>query len=191
MRLTFHVFAWCRSLRLTATQAPSSAHIWAHALCWAGTSHFDISAHSGTASLSALIRCSALALRVHSHLAARRQAFDGRDGLRSQPVRSASERRRPARHISVACGPCSAPRIFLGSLDRRVTMSTFDTLPGESNAHVISSIINLVCPQCGGRMSEFQCEGRCCRNWLAEWEWANQATRSPKSRRGHAGRSMR
>jgi hypothetical protein len=38
-------------------------------------------------------------------------------------------------------------------------MSTFDTLPGESNAHVISSIINLVCPQCGGRMSEFQCEG--------------------------------
>ena len=38
-------------------------------------------------------------------------------------------------------------------------MSTFDTLPGESNAYVISSIINLVCPQCGGRMSEFQCEG--------------------------------
>jgi len=95
------------------------------------------------------------------------------------------------RHISVFCGPCSAPRIFLGFLDRRVTMSTFDTLPGESNAHVISSIINLVCPQCGGRMSEFQCEGRCCRNWLAEWEWANQASRSPKSRRGHAGRSMR
>jgi len=71
-------------------------------------------------------------------------------------------------------------------------MSTFDTLPGESNAHVISSIINLVCPQCGGRMSEFQCEGRCCRNWLAEWEWANQATRSCKSRvSGHGPRSMR
>ena len=47
-------------------------------------------------------------------------------------------------------------------------MSTFDTLPGESNAHVISSIINLVCPQCGGPMSEFQCEGRCRRNWLAD-----------------------
>jgi hypothetical protein len=70
-------------------------------------------------------------------------------------------------------------------------MSTFDTLPGESNSSIISSIINLVCPQCGGRMSEFQCEGRCRRNWFAEWEWANQATRSPKSRRGHAGRSMR
>ena len=61
-------------------------------------------------------------------------------------------------------------------------MSTFDTLPGESNAHVISSIINLVCPQCGGRMSEFQCEGRCRRNWLAEWEWANQSPRSPNTR---------
>ena len=57
-------------------------------------------------------------------------------------------------------------------------MRTFDTLPGESNTSIISSIINLVCPQCGGRMSEFQCEGRCCRNWLAEWEWANQATKS-------------
>jgi hypothetical protein len=48
-------------------------------------------------------------------------------------------------------------------------MTSADTLPGESNAQVISSIINLVCPQCGGRMAEFQCEGRCCRNWLAEW----------------------
>jgi hypothetical protein len=48
-------------------------------------------------------------------------------------------------------------------------MSTFDTLPGESNTSIISSIVNLVCPQCGGRMSEFQCEGRCRRNWLAEW----------------------
>jgi len=70
-------------------------------------------------------------------------------------------------------------------------MRALDTLPGESNTSIISSIINLVCPQCGGRMSDFQCEGRCCRNWLAEWEWANQATRGPKSRRVHAGRSMR
>lgn len=57
-------------------------------------------------------------------------------------------------------------------------MRTADTLPGESNAQIISSIINLVCPQCGGRMSEFQCEGRCCRNWLAEW---NGQTRPPKA----------
>jgi hypothetical protein len=61
-------------------------------------------------------------------------------------------------------------------------MRVTHTLPGEMNGHVISSIINLVCPQCGGRMSEFQCEGRCRRNWLAEWEWANLATRSSRSR---------
>jgi hypothetical protein len=69
------------------------------------------------------------------------------------------------------------------ALNRRANMKTFDMLPGESNASIISSIINLVCPQCGGRMSEYQCEGRCCKNWFMEWEWANLATRSYKSRR--------
>ena len=71
-------------------------------------------------------------------------------------------------------------------------MSIADALPNESNGHIISSIINLVCPQCGGRMSEFQCEGRCCRNWLAEWEWANHVTRSCKARAsGHRARRVR
>jgi len=50
-------------------------------------------------------------------------------------------------------------------------MKTFDTMPGESNANMISSIVNLVRPQCGGRMSEYQYEGRCRRNWFMEWEW--------------------
>lgn len=68
-------------------------------------------------------------------------------------------------------------------------MTTFDSMPGELNAHIISSIINLVCPQCGGRMSQFECEGRCSRNWLAEWEWANNAMRSSKFRPG--GRAAR
>ena len=68
-------------------------------------------------------------------------------------------------------------------------MRAFDSLPGELNVRIISSIINLVCPQCGGRMSEFQCEGRCHRNWLAEWEWANHAMRS--STLGPAGRAAR
>ena len=60
-------------------------------------------------------------------------------------------------------------------------MSAVDMLPGESSSQIISSIINLVCPQCGGRMAEFQCEGRCCRNWLAEWQWVNRLTQSGKS----------
>ena len=67
-----------------------------------------------------------------------------------------------------------------------------DALLGELNIRIISSIINLVCPQCGGRMSEYQCEGRCRRNWLAEWEWAHHATQSSKPRlSGHCASSMR
>jgi hypothetical protein len=56
-------------------------------------------------------------------------------------------------------------------------MRTIETMPGEPNASMISSIINLVCPQCGGSMMEFECQGRCRRNWLAEWEWAIQKTK--------------
>jgi len=59
-------------------------------------------------------------------------------------------------------------------------MRTFETI--QSSARIISSIINLVCPQCGGSMMEFQCNGRCRRNWLAEWEWAKYATGSYTSR---------
>ena len=65
-------------------------------------------------------------------------------------------------------------------------MRNADVIPGESSSQIISSIINLVCPQCGGRMTEFQCDGRCRKNWLTEWEWANQATKSSKFRlQGH------
>jgi hypothetical protein len=55
-------------------------------------------------------------------------------------------------------------------------MRIVELMPGEANAGMISSIINLICPQCGGAMAEFQCGGKCRRNWLAEWEWANQRT---------------
>lgn len=60
---------------------------------------------------------------------------------------------------------------------------TIDTIPGEPNASMISSIINLICPQCGGSMMEFQCCGKCRRNWLAEWEWAMRATNRPVASR--------
>lgn len=69
-------------------------------------------------------------------------------------------------------------------------MNTIGALPGEANSHIVSSIINLVCPQCGGRMSSFECEGRCRRSWLEEWEWANRSARSSMSRlSGRADRS--
>lgn len=52
-------------------------------------------------------------------------------------------------------------------------MSNFETMTEEPHDRIISSIINWVCPNCGGQMIEFQCCGRCRRNWLPEWEWAN------------------
>jgi hypothetical protein len=55
-------------------------------------------------------------------------------------------------------------------------MQRLETFPGETNAGLLSSIINLVCPQCGGSMLDFQCNGRCGRNWLNEWEWAKFLT---------------
>ena len=67
-------------------------------------------------------------------------------------------------------------------------MRTIDTIPGERNASIISSIINLVCPQCGGSMMEYQCSGRCRRDWLAEWEWANHTIGSGQGR-SHKTRS--
>jgi hypothetical protein len=60
-------------------------------------------------------------------------------------------------------------------------MRIIETMPGEAHASMISSIINSVCPQCGGSMVEYQCCGKCRRNWLAEWEWANNVTRSSET----------
>jgi hypothetical protein len=126
---------------------------------------------------------SVMASSLHSRGERGGRAVSGR-GRTPQPTTTGYREPKTSGTSPSFAGPVLPLASFLGSLDRRLIMSTFDTLPGESNAHVISSIINLVCPQCGGRMSEFQCEGRCRRNWLAEWEWASQVTRSPKSRRG-------
>jgi hypothetical protein len=70
-------------------------------------------------------------------------------------------------------------------------MRTIETLPGESSASLISSIINLVCPQCGGCMMEFQCCGRCRRNWLPEWEWANISIKRSDARSSASASRLR
>jgi tRNA(Ile2) C34 agmatinyltransferase TiaS len=47
---------------------------------------------------------------------------------------------------------------------------------------VISSILNWVCPECGGKMGgkglEFKCQGRCQTDWSELW---NLAPRVPSS----------
>ena len=68
-----------------------------------------------------------------------------------QPTSSELQRAQKTRAALFHCfWSLSAPRVFVGSLDWKAIMRTADTPPGESNAQIISSIINLVCPQCGG-----------------------------------------
>ena len=50
-------------------------------------------------------------------------------------------------------------------------------------ANDISSILNLICPRCGGPMGgearEFKCQGHCGKDWRSDWE-SNGLSRSPK-----------
>jgi hypothetical protein len=41
-------------------------------------------------------------------------------------------------------------------------------------AELLSAILNMICPDCGGpmggRSKEFKCRGQCGKDWRAEWE---------------------
>jgi len=51
------------------------------------------------------------------------------------------------------------------------------------SADYLSAIVNWVCPECGGRMGgrskEFQCQGRCGKDWRSVWESASAKRRTP------------
>ena len=42
---------------------------------------------------------------------------------------------------------------------------------------MISAIINLICPQCGGGMMEYRCRGKCRKEWRSQWQRAIAMTR--------------
>jgi len=65
-------------------------------------------------------------------------------------------------------------------------MGTIAAAATQPDGSLISAIINLVCPQCGGGMMEFRCLGRCNRDWRPEWEWATHAIRRSRPQR-HQG----
>ncbi|HVI09898.1 MAG TPA: hypothetical protein VND65_16545, partial [Candidatus Binatia bacterium] len=52
---------------------------------------------------------------------------------------------------------------------------TFTRLSNAKPAEdILSSILNWICPECGGRMGgrgqEFKCQGRCRTDWRGIWE---------------------
>ena len=116
------------------------------------------------------------------HLGCKDTYKRGSSRSRRTPRQTSTERLR-VKHsggkLTDICSPRLASQyslIRIGSSERlqeRTTMSTIESMPEESCDRIISSIINWVCPKCGGHMIEFQCCGRCRRNWLPEWEWAN------------------
>ena len=56
------------------------------------------------------------------------------------------------------------------------------------SADYLSSIVNWVCPECGGpmggRSKEFQCLGQCGKDWRSVWESASVTKRTKPVRRG-------
>jgi len=60
----------------------------------------------------------------------------------------------------------------------------------------VSSILNLICPGCGGPLGgpsqEFTCQGRCRKDWRLDWESSglnrmrNKTTRSNRRRIPHS-----
>ena len=46
--------------------------------------------------------------------------------------------------------------------------------PLTNTEAMLSAIINLVCPQCGGRMMEFRCQSKCRQDWRSEWQRATE-----------------
>jgi tRNA(Ile2) C34 agmatinyltransferase TiaS len=44
----------------------------------------------------------------------------------------------------------------------------------KATADVVSSILNWICPECGGRLGgrgkEFKCQGECQNDWRPAWE---------------------
>jgi tRNA(Ile2) C34 agmatinyltransferase TiaS len=49
----------------------------------------------------------------------------------------------------------------------------------KASTDVISGVLNLVCPECGGRMGgrgeEFKCQGECQTDWRPIWEQIRSA----------------
>jgi len=57
-------------------------------------------------------------------------------------------------------------------MESAMKLDAGQTSSQEFRAGILSSIINLVCPVCGGAMMGYQCYGQCRRNWVAAWKWA-------------------
>lgn len=58
----------------------------------------------------------------------------------------------------------------------------------------VSSILNLICPRCGGPLGEpsreFQCQGLCRKDWRSDWEDSGLNRKKKTTTRRTSGRRM-
>lgn len=58
----------------------------------------------------------------------------------------------------------------------------------------VSSILNLICPRCGGplggRSNEFKCQGLCRKDWHGEWQSSQPSANSNGTTRRSSRRRM-
>lgn len=60
--------------------------------------------------------------------------------------------------------------------------------PLTNRQAMLSAIINLVCPQCGGRMMEFRCQSKCRKDW--RWEWQQAVAVTQQNEYPHSGERL-
>jgi tRNA(Ile2) C34 agmatinyltransferase TiaS len=60
------------------------------------------------------------------------------------------------------------------SFIQRCSMAYMSLSRFRTTLEVVSSILNWICPECGGRMGgpgkEFKCQGQCQRDWRLIWQ---------------------
>ena len=124
---------WCSRMTQFNSQVPPTS---GHTCLSAGQRGvtFDIQRTLRNSSFGgSSFRVRSLALRLHSQLAARRQAWWPRRTPQPTSSERTAQRAQHPRGIFPLLWPVSALASSLGSLDRRAIMSSLDTLPGESN----------------------------------------------------------
>jgi hypothetical protein len=72
----------------------------------------------------------------------------------------------------------------VATIGKENAMRAIQSASVHLNASLISAILNLVCPDCGGSMMGFRCQGKCLKDWRAEWDAHSKRVRNPMSRAG-------
>lgn len=122
------------------------------------------------------LACLDFGIALATQSAAGRQPVQVPTGLRSKPARTTQETTSTSAKLPPEVRGCaSLPRQHNATCNnkrRRIGMNKTQSTAREASASFLSSIINLICPLCGGSMMGFRCWGTCGQDWRSDWEAA-------------------